>query len=962
MSLAIDGPTRPHPRASRPVESWGGTLAVAASLLIFAGLVCAAAAFSLADRLPRTLDRYLPTVPGQTSLYHVQYANGSVGFATANVVKPSSDSVAYGATYAPGQAIQVHTSYTNWLGTGANHDLDDFYGRGADGLVLIAELEAGVTTLFTPPILEWTPSVLSASATAPVTGETSFNGLNLNYRIWRMPDETVTLPGGARQPALRLDSDVRRGDTVLIHSSDWYAAGIGLVRHLSTDGQGHLQQQLDLLTSTRLPRPIAAAVTLPLGDLQAGAAPGSAFFRENAARTGARPDAAIEPGALRVTYRLQTGVPFSASPVFANGLFYAADQNGQLVALDAYQAMPRWRFSAGGPIVAAPAVANGMVYVAAGDKTLYALDAAHGMYLWSYHFNDTVDTSPVVVNGLLYAGSEDRTLVALDALTGKLRWTYSAGDRLVSSPAVAGGRVIFGGDDAVVYALDAVTGKRLWRYAMDGPVEATPLVDPAGVVYAASNGTEMAAINAATGAQIWNTTTRFGYLASPALGDGLILDGDAGGTFRAYNAHTGAIVWEKTAPAAQEFVSSPLVLGGQVLAADTSGSVYVWDSASGNLLRQIALGSAVTGSPTWTGEAVLLTDGQGELLALQSAAGARGLALSQVWQHSFSSGTSADAFATSLYAQPVVNGNALITVLTGGAMWSVDPRTGAATRLADLGGRVFGNLASAGDTIVAGTQPGGVVAYKAGQGQPLWQTALGSTIRFGPAIGGQRVFVNSFTSTDSIVSALDLATGQVLWNQHFSNGNGTPIFDQGKLYVAADAIAALDPNSGATLWRSPPFVALGSLAVYNGVVYAGSNAGQGVTFVALDASTGKQLWQRSDGVRFAYSRPAYDAASQTVLAGAENGQLLAFEAQTGSLRWSFQTDGPLESDPQIQAGVVYLTSQSGNSYAVDLASGRLLTNFLPGTSVFTFAPPALGSGYVFAAHGNVLYGLAATTP
>jgi outer membrane protein assembly factor BamB len=244
----------------------------------------------------------------------------------------------------------------------------------------------------------------------------------------------------------------------------------------------------------------------------------------------------------------------------------------------------------------------------------------------------------------------------------------------------------------------------------------------------------------------------------------------------------------------------------------------------------------------------------------------------------------------------------------------------------------------------------------------LWSTALDGVIRFGPSVGGQQVFVNTITITESIVSALNAATGKVQWSQHYSGGAAQPVFDNGKLYVAADAILALDPKSGATLWRSDLFDALGSLAVYNGVVYAGSNSVQAVTFEALDAETGHTIWQAHDPVRFRFSRPAYDPATQTMLAGAENGQVFAYDARTGKLRWSFWTDGALESDLQVQDGIVYVTSQNGTLYAIDVATGRLLTNFIPGTSVFTYDPPLVTKGYVYATHGNTLYALAAGTP
>jgi len=224
------------------------------------------------------------------------------------------------------------------------------------------------------------------------------------------------------------------------------------------------------------------------------------------------------------------------------------------------------------------------------------------------------------------------------------------------------------------------------------------------------------------------------------------------------------------------------------------------------------------------------------------------------------------------------------------------------------------------------------------------------------------VFVNTISNTTSSVSALEAATGQVQWTQSASSGSAQPVLDQGQLFVAADAILALDPQTGKTRWRSDPFSVIGSLAVYSGVVYAGSSAGQGVTFEALDASSGHALWQAHDPANFLDSRPAYDPAAGLVLAGASNGKLFAYDAHSGQRRWSFTTDGALESDPQVQDGIVYVTTQNGTLYAIDVATGRLLTNFLPGTSVYTFAPPLVAPGRVFTAHGDTLYALAEQTP
>jgi outer membrane protein assembly factor BamB len=962
MGLLSDVPTRPRHPQPRPREGWRGTAAVVLSLLCLAACICLASAVSLASQFPSNLDRYQPTTAGQSSLYRVQYAGGAQGFATTNVVKPSSDALSYVATYAPGRGIQVHNTFTNWQGAGGIHSRDDYFSRNGERMVEVAQLEGGITTLFTPPTVAWSPELLAATRAQPMRGSTTINGARVDYQAWRDPDASFNLPTGQSRPALRLEADLTFSGTLLTHSESWFVSGAGLVRLLQSDGQGRILEGLDLLASTEFPSP-AGNGALPLADLLAGTGNQAEFFREDAARTGARPDAQIDPAHLRVTYRLQTGVNTIASPIFANGVFYVADMDGQLAAFDAGQAMPRWQFSAGGPIVAAPAVVGGIVYFGAADKALYAVDAQRGMYLWSKFLKDNVATSPVVAGGIVYVGGEDRTLYALDATTGQMRWTYTTGDRLVSSPAIADGRVIAGSDDGVVYALDAAQGRLLWRYAMDGSVEATPAINPAGTVFVASLGQQLAALDAASGRELWTATTRFGYLASLAWGDptvagsGRVLAASTDGEIRAYDAQTGAEDWASPPADGRSFTGSPLVLGRSVLAADTSGQLTVWDATSGVVQNSLELGSAVVSSPTWTGDAVLLTTASGDVITLQSDPKARSLSLTTQWQHEFG-GASPDLQIDRIFAQPIWYQDRPYTVLRGGSLWSLDPQTGDSSRLTSFADPVSANPVLSGSVLYVGTDKGRVIAYDLVNDNQAWQALVEGAIRFAPAVSDASVFVNSYSPTHTIVSALARASGQPSWTQTFTSGNSTPVLAGDRLVAAGDAITALDPASGAVVWKSDPFVALGCLASYQGVVYAGRDFGSGPSFVALDGATGTVLWSHTDPVRFSFARPAFDETTQTVIAGATDGELFAYAAKTGEARWRFQADSGIQSDPQVQDGVVYVTATSGNLYAVDVASGRLLTNFRPGTPVDTYAAPLVRPDRIFTAQNLRLFSLA----
>ena len=118
---------RKNPPAPRPRESRRGAGLIATSMLALALCVCATAAFSLADRLPRQVDRYLLTRPGEAGLYRVTYAEGSTGWLTVNVVNASADSLSYAALLGEGGRSQRRREDQS------AEDGEDSPGRRPDG-------------------------------------------------------------------------------------------------------------------------------------------------------------------------------------------------------------------------------------------------------------------------------------------------------------------------------------------------------------------------------------------------------------------------------------------------------------------------------------------------------------------------------------------------------------------------------------------------------------------------------------------------------------------------------------------------------------------------------------------------------------------------------------------------------------------------------------------------------------
>jgi outer membrane protein assembly factor BamB len=280
--------------------------------------------------------------------------------------------------------------------------------------------------------------------------------------------------------------------------------------------------------------------------------------------------------------------------------------NGQLL----------WNYTTGGSVESSPAVANGVVYVGSWDGNLYALNATTGANVWNYTTGGSVQSSPAVANGVVYVQSDDGNIYALNATSGANVWSYNIGGNVyfspVSSPAVANGVVYVGsigkynGGGFVntdVYALNATTGAKVWNYTTGGSVQSSPAVAN-GVVYVGCDDGNVYALNATTGANVWNYTTGISVYSSPAVANGVVYVGSFDNNVYAINASNGSKLWNYTTGSA--VWSSPAVANGVVYVGSigqfanrgfVNADVYALNATTGTQLWNYTTGNEVLSSP-----------------------------------------------------------------------------------------------------------------------------------------------------------------------------------------------------------------------------------------------------------------------------------------------------------------------------------------------------------------------------
>ena len=207
-----------------------------------------------------------------------------------------------------------------------------------------------------------------------------------------------------------------------------------------------------------------------------------------------------------------------------------------------------------------------------------------------------------------------------------------------------------------------------------------------------------------------------------------------------------------------------------------------------------------------------------------------------------------------------------------------------------------------------------------------------------------------------------LATAEASWAQTYYNGAHTG-YNTSEKTLGVSNVASLQ-----LLWAASVAGGVTNFAVDDGVLYA---TGQANNLVALNASTGAQLWSvnnlgnggaNGDGAIATGGGLVFAQCEFTDQGGTVYGAICAYKAKTGKMVWQFSgpcnclPESTVESPLVFENGVVYFGYAGGGAggshtvYAVQAATGKVLWDY--GTSGLGILPPAVGTSDVYLEAGS----------
>ncbi len=216
-----------------------------------------------------------------------------------------------------------------------------------------------------------------------------------------------------------------------------------------------------------------------------------------------------------------------------------------------------------------------------------------------------------------------------------------------------------------------------------------------------------------------------------------------------------------------------------------------------------------------------------------------------------------------------------------------------------------------------------------------WKVEVGEG-HASPLVAGNSAYVFARAGEKEITRRLDFATGREIWRDAYS---------------APYTMNPAAQGHGKGPKSTPVYV--------NGSLYTLGISG---ILSCLDAASGKVRWRHDASARHKQTAPLYGTAMSPIvdrglliahLGGHDDGELTAFDARSGRVRWRWTEDGPAYASPILVTldGVRQIVTQT-QKRCIGLAtdSGKLLWS-LPFTTAFdqnSITPVAAGDRLIFA--------------
>lgn len=316
-------------------------------------------------------------------------------------------------------------------------------------------------------------------------------------------------------------------------------------------------------------------------------------------------------------------------PAIDGERIYAADVNGEIVALDRETGATLWKKDLDLPVSGAVGVAYGLLTIGTLKGEVVALDSSTGDEKWRAKVTSEVLAPPANNGDVVVVQTQDDRVIGLDAYTGSQRWIYESTPAVLtlrgtSAPLVTNRLAVAGLSTGKVVALDISNGVPVWEQRVaipQGRSELERVVDidgglllSGGTLYVASYQGRVAGLDLESGRVLWQRDAS--SYDGVAQGFGSVYVSLASGTVEGIDERSSTALWSNESLARRQ-LSAPEVFSSYVAVGDFEGYLHLLSQVDGRFVGRERIDSdGLRARPLVVGDMIYVYGNSGKLEAL----------------------------------------------------------------------------------------------------------------------------------------------------------------------------------------------------------------------------------------------------------------------------------------------------------------------------------------------------------
>ncbi len=322
------------------------------------------------------------------------------------------------------------------------------------------------------------------------------------------------------------------------------------------------------------------------------------------------------------------GYYLKLTPVADKGVIYAAEREGEVIALDVETGKQYWETDTEKRLSGGPGHGEGLVLLGTRDGEVLALSDTDGKVLWTTTVSSEVLSAPKADLGVVVVRTVDGKAFGLDAENGQRLWVYERAVPLLtlrgtSAPQLADGKAIVGFDGGILTALDITNGSLIWEKRIALPtgrstlermvdIDAEPILKD-GVIHIATFQGRVAMVELETGKVGWSR--ELSSYAGLGVDDDYVYLTDELSEIWALDRYSGDSVWKQDLLKSRA-LSAPVSFDNYLVAGDFEGYLHWLNRQDGSLVGRVKLdNSPILTTSFVVGNALFAYSSKGTLAA-----------------------------------------------------------------------------------------------------------------------------------------------------------------------------------------------------------------------------------------------------------------------------------------------------------------------------------------------------------